>query len=118
MFWQKLLVIALIGIGESQMIIAQMYGARASMLTGNYWIALQPKQWYFWVTITGALTILVGYLYGITVFKNIWLVAITSWTAIVIVEVFMSWLVFNTVPSGTVLVGFVLVLVGFIIANL
>lgn len=118
MLWQKLLVIALIGLGETQMILAQVYGSRASMLNNNFWIALQPKQWYFWVTILGALTILVGYLYGITIFKNIWLVALTSWTAIVIVEVFMSWFVFHTIPSGTVLTGFILVLAGFIIANL
>ena len=60
---------------------------------------------------------MVGYIYGIKIFNNIWLVTLTSWTALVVAEIILAKFVFQTTPEGTVLLGFLLVLVGFLIAN-
>jgi hypothetical protein len=118
MFWPKLVTLVLIGLGESLMILAQIFGARASGLAEAVWPVLKPTNWYLWATLLGSLSIIIGYLYGITVYKNIWLVTLTSWTVIVIVEVLLAWLVFHTVPQGSVLIGFSLVLICFILANI
>ncbi len=74
--------------------------------------------WYLWASVVGSILIIVGYFYGISVVKNIWLVTIVSWGTIVIVEPIISYVVFKTVPQGNILIGFVLVALGFIIANI
>ena len=77
------------------------------------------NNWYVWVSIVGVFALLGGYLYGIKVFNNnIWLVTLTSWTALVIAEIIIAKVVFKTAPEGNVLLGFVFVLIGFIVANL
>jgi len=118
MLWQKLLVLILIASGETGIIVAQIFGAKKSLMGASFWEAIKPNQWYMWLSILGTLLILIGYFYGITIFKNIWLVTITSWTALVIAEVGLSWLVFRTIPQGSVLLGLILVLVGFSLASL
>jgi len=100
------------------MILAQVFGARASLASSSFWTSLRPDAWYLWVTIAGAISVLSGYFYGITVWRNIWLVTLTSWTAIVLIEIILAWLVFRTPLQGNVLAGFILVLIGFILANL
>src|SRR6185436_1000173 len=103
MLWSKLLVIALIAGGETSMILAQIYGAQVSSLTGRFWLTLSPGSWYFWAAVGGILLVISGYFYGITVFRNIWLVSLVSWTAVVVVETSLAWFVFHTVPEGRVL---------------
>ncbi len=100
------------------MILAQVFGAKASTSGVDIWQILKLNGWYSWVSVLGVFMVLVGYLYGIKVFNDIWLVTLTSWTALVVAEIIMAKFVFQTVPEGTVLVGFVLVLIGFIIANI
>ncbi|MFZ5391130.1 MAG: hypothetical protein ACOZAJ_02535 [Patescibacteria group bacterium] len=119
MFWQHLITLGTIACGESLMIIAQVYGAKSSAAGQPLLSFFKPTNWYGWVTILGALTILFGYLYGIkNTGQNIWLVTLTSWTAIIIVEVTLNWLVFGNLPEANVRLGFLLVLIGFILANL
>jgi len=118
MIWEKFLVMVFIGIGESLMIMAQIFGAKTSLASSSFWAALKPSSWYLWVTLAAAIFILIGYFFGIRVFNNIWLVTLTSWTTIVIVEIAVNWLVFHTMPTGTVLAGFLLVVAGFVIANI
>lgn len=100
------------------MIMAQIFGARASNNGASLFDVLKLSNWYSWVSIAGVFMVLGGYLYGIRVFNDIWLVTLTSWASLVVAEIILAKFVFNTVPEGTVLVGFILVLVGFIIANL
>ena len=118
MLWNKILVLVLIALGEGLMILAQIYGARASLTSSVFWTSLRPDAWYVWATFGGALSVLSGYFYGITVWRNIWLVTLTSWTAIVLIEIILAWLVFRTPLQGSVLAGFILVLIGFVLANL
>ena len=100
------------------MILAQVFGAKVSTAGASIVQVLKLNNWYSWVSIVGVFTVLIGYLYGIKVFNNIWLVTLTSWTAVVVSEIILARLVFKTVPEDTVLVGFVLVLIGFVVANL
>jgi len=100
------------------MIVAQIFGAKASAGGNSLWLILKPSGWYFWATLIGGFIIISGYLYGIKIFNNIWLVTLTSWTALMITEIILARLVFQTIPEGNVLIGFLLVLSGFIIANL
>jgi hypothetical protein len=108
----------MIAAGESLMIVAQVFGAKASTAGSHIGQILKLSNWYFWISLFGVFIVLAGYLYGIKVFNNIWLVTMTSWTALVVAEIILARLVFKTVPEGTVLFGFVLVLIGFVIANL
>jgi len=118
MLWQKILILIAIAAGESLMIAAQIFGAKASTAGSAITQILKLSNWYFWVSFIGVFIVLAGYLYGIKVFNNIWLVVLTSWTALVIAEIILARFVFKTIPEGTVLFGLVLVLAGFVIANL
>jgi flagellar biosynthesis protein FliP len=118
MLWQKILTLLIIALGESLMIAAQVYGSKAVSSGVNFWDVFKPSNWYFWVSIVGVFTVLIGYFYGIKVFNNIWLVTLTSWTALVVAEIILAQMVFKTIPEGNVLIGFVLVLIGFIVSNL
>lgn len=118
MLWQKILTLLMIMTGESLMILAQVFGAKASSAGTQLGQILKLNNWYSWASIGGVFIVLAGYLYGIKIFNNIWLVTMTSWTALVIAEIILARLVFKTVPEGTVLIGFTLVLIGFVIANL
>lgn len=118
MIWQKLLVLIGIAIGEALMIAAQVFGSKASADGVHIWQIFKLNSWYIWVSIVGVFIVLAGYLYGIKVFNNIWLVTMTSWTGLVLAEIILAYIVFKTVPEGTVLIGFILATAGFIIANL
>ena len=100
------------------MILAQIYGAKASGSGSPLMKILSIKSWYLYATLVGAVMVFIGYLYGIKNSGNIWLVTLVSWASLVIAEVVLARLVFKTIPQGTVLIGFILVLAGFIIANL
>lgn len=117
MWWEKLLVVITIITGESLMIASQIWGAQATTKATSFFSNLLPNHWYIWATLLGGLIILTGYFYGITILKNIWLVTITSWTGVVIAEVLFASVVFKSWPSGQVLIGFLLVLTGFTLAN-
>ena len=118
MIWQKILILLVIAAGESLMILAQIYGAKASTAGTSVTQILKLNNWYFWVSIAGVFIVLGGYIYGIKILNNIGLVVLTSWTALMVAEVILARTVFKTIPEGTVLVGFVLVLAGFIVANI
>ncbi|MBU1039064.1 hypothetical protein KKC17_02430 [Patescibacteria group bacterium] len=119
MIWRHLITLGCIALGESLMILAQVYGAKASSLGQPLVNFFKLNNWYGWVTILGALIVLLGYLYGIkSAGQNIWLVTLTSWTAIIIVEVSLNWFVFGNLPQSNVRLGFILVLIGFILANI
>lgn len=118
MLWQKILTLFMIASGESLMILAQIFGSKAST-TGTKIIEIfKLSDWYVWVSIVGVFMVLAGYLYGIKVFNDIWLVTLTSWTALVVAEILLARFVFQTIPEGNVLIGFVLVSIGFIVANI
>lgn len=119
MLWQKILTLSMIALGESLMILAQVFGAKVSASGASIVHIFKFNNWYVWVSIVGVFALLGGYLYGIKVFNNnIWLVTLTSWTALVIAEIIIAKVVFKTAPEGNVLLGFVFVLIGFIVANL
>lgn len=118
MLWQKILILLVIATGESLMILAQIFGAKASTAGSQALQILKLNNWYIWVSFLGIFIVLVGYVLGIKIFNNIWLVTLTSWTALVVAEIILARTVFKTIPEGTVLIGFVLVLIGFIVANI
>jgi hypothetical protein len=110
--FQKIGILFLIGSGEALMIAAQIYGARQSA-AGLLDSVVSLTKWPLYATLVGALLVLSGYLAGIRVFQQIWLVTLTSWTAVVLAEAIIAYSLFGTLPEGRVLVGILLVLVGF-----
>jgi hypothetical protein len=105
-------------VGESFMILAQVFSSKAITKGASFGQILKFNNWYIWVSVIGVFLVLMGYMYGIRISYNIWLVTIISWTALVVAEIIIARLVFQTMPSGPVLYGFMLVLIGFIVANL
>ncbi len=118
MLWQKILTLLIIASGETLMITAQIFGARVSSTEASFLAILKNNAWLGAATLIGAFVVLVGYLYGIKIFHNIWLVTLTSWSAVVITETLLAWTVFHTIPHGWTLVGFTLVLCGFAAAQI
>ena len=100
------------------MIMSQVFGAKAVTAGVSVRQIIKLNNWYIWISLGGVFMLLGGYLYGIKIFNNIWLVTLTSWAALVVAEIVLARFVFKTLPEGTVLIGFVFVLIGFIIANL
>lgn len=101
----KLLAIALIFIGEVAMIYAQVGGAKATALPDAGKVVF--VKFYIMAGIGIWLT-LSGYIFGLPVFKNIWIVSVISITSILIVEPIAIYLMTQQLPTRGGLIGFVL----------
>ena len=100
----KLLVFLAIVIGEILMIYAEISGARdnAAAVHGSLlWKVYIIGAIGIWITLT-------GYIFGIYVYKNIWVVTVVSIVTILLVEPPIAYFMTHQSPTRGAIVGFVL----------
>ena len=69
------------------------------------------------IVTVGGWSLLAGYMLGLRAFKNIWIVSTVSIASILVAEPILAYLVAHQVPSRGALVGFVLGIIGLILAT-
>lgn len=100
----KFLVFIAIVLGEILMIYAQISGARdnAHGLHGNVlWKIYLIAALGIWITLT-------GYVFGLSVYKNIWVVSAISIISILLVEPPAAYFMTHQIPTRGALIGFML----------
>lgn len=103
----KLISIFLIIAGESLAIYAEMFIAR------RYDVSTLRSFLPAFILITiGGVFLILGYLYGYHAFKNIWIVAVISIAAILVIEPLLAWWAFHEIPTKGSLIGFILAVLG------
>ena len=111
---QKILTIALLFIGESLAIYAEIAGAKYHDLNNSPLWQIFLKM-FLLVAVAGGFLI-AGYMLEFNAFKNIWIVSATSITSILIAEPIISWTLFHQMPTTGAIVGLALGALGFIFA--
>jgi hypothetical protein len=101
----KFLAVLLIFIGEVIMIYAQIGGARANSVS-HPGKAVFIK--FFILAGVGIWLTLSGYIFGLPVFKNIWVISVISISSILIVEPIAIYVMTQQLPTRGGLVGFIL----------
>jgi len=104
--WIKILVIALIFIGEAISIFAEMVGARSNNIASEPFWQIFLKVFLI-IAIAGGFLVL-GYMLGFNAFKNIWIVSVASITSILIMEPILAWAFFKQAPTIGATIGFVM----------
>jgi len=108
----KSLVFLAIVIGEILMIYAEIAGARdnASTIHGD-------MLWKIYVIgALGFCATLTGYVFGIYIYKNIWIVTVISIVTILIVEPPVAYFMTRQAPTRGALIGFILGALGLLAA--
>lgn len=113
--YSKILVLALLFIGEALSIYAEMLGARSNHLAAQPFLQIFLKMFLLIATAGGFL--IAGYMLGFKVFKNIWIVSVASMTSILIVEPILAWTTFQQVPTTGAIIGFVLGVIGLFLST-
>lgn len=106
-FLQVSLFICSIIIGEALAIWTECLAAKDPTSPRNLAYA------FFWITIAG-IPLIAGYAYGMHVLKSIWVVSVTSVTAVLIAEPILVWFVFKEIPTKGSVIGFVCGVIGFV----
>lgn len=106
----KVLVLALLFIGEALSIYAEIVGARSNSVASSSFLQIFLKM-FLLITLAGGFLI-AGYMLGFNAFKNIWIVSVASITSILIVEPILAWAIFHQVPTVGAIVGFILGAIG------
>jgi hypothetical protein len=107
----KILVVALIVIGEGLAIYSEMLGAKNA--STQPWLQIFFKMFLI-ICASGALLIS-GYILGFGAFKNIWVVSAISITSILIIEPIVAYALFKQLPTTGGFIGFILGAIGLII---
>ncbi|EKD33330.1 MAG: hypothetical protein ACD_76C00045G0016 [uncultured bacterium] len=108
--FSKFLVIALLAVGESLSIYAEMVGAKNNHVAEQPFLQIFLKM-FLLITLAGGFLI-AGYMLGFKAFKNIWIVSVASITSILIVEPLLAWAIFQQIPTTGAAIGFVMGVVG------
>ena len=112
-FFYKFLVILFLFIGESFYLYSEMFIAKNA-------VSDSPKAFAFvsalLMVVAGGILFLGSVYFGMHLFKNIWIIAVMSVTAIVIMEPILAWLFFKQLPTVKTAIGFILGAVGLFIA--
>ncbi|UCD03699.1 MAG: hypothetical protein JSW73_04125 [Candidatus Woesearchaeota archaeon] len=110
----KIIIIAMLFLGESLAIFAEMTAAK------TYSISDKPALHIFLLMLIVILLaeafLILGYMFGFSTFKNIWVISVASITSILIMEPILAYTFFNQLPTKGAVVGFVLGVLGFISA--
>jgi hypothetical protein len=107
----KIFSILIILLGEVIVIYAEIAGAK--------YYSLNPESFFraflriLPVVIVGGCTLLSGYMFGLKIFKNIWIVSVISITSVLIVEPALAYLVTGQIPTKGALIGLVFGILGF-----
>ena len=113
--WPKIFIIALDFLGEALYIYGQMLGAKGDYLNSQpFWNVFLKA--FLIIAIAGG-TVLFGYMLGINVFKNIWVVSVISITSILLMEPILAWVFFKQIPTPGAIVGFILGAIGLFTAT-
>jgi hypothetical protein len=108
----KILVIALIFVGEALSILAELYGAKAFSSSPFAQVFLK----FLPIMVLSVLLLLAGYMLGLKSFQNIWIVSVISITSILIVEPVLAYTIFKQMPTKGALIGLILGAAGFVAA--
>lgn len=112
-FWTKFAIIAIIFVAEAACIYGEMLAAKHYVSVSESFWRVFFKVFAFMVIFSGL--IVVGYMWGLKSFKNIWVVSVISITSILIVEPILAYSLFKEFPTKGALTGLILGAVGFVI---
>ena len=104
--FKKAMCLVLIIVGESMAIYSELQAAKHPYDNRIIWWS------FFWVTVAG-IFLIPAYVWGIRIFKDIWMVSIASIVSILICEPIVIWLLFRETPSLGSLLGFIFGVIGF-----
>jgi len=111
--FSKFLVILFLFLGESFYLYSEMFvaknSANGSFKTSSFIITAS-------LVVLGGIFFLSSVYFGINLFKNIWIIAVMSVAAIVVMEPLLAYLFFKQLPTLKTAVGFILGIAGLIIA--
>ena len=107
----KVLAIALLFFGEATAIYMESFAAKNFVSFQLF--SIFTLKIILLIILSGA-CLVSAYILGYRVFKNIWIVAVSSITAILIIEPILIYLFFRQLPSTGAWVGLVLGAVGFV----
>ena len=110
----QILVLATLFIGESFYLYSEMFVARhsASGTFGSKIFAIAML-----LVMIGGMLFLLAVSKGIIAFdRNIWIIAVMSIAAIVIMEPVLAWIFFRQIPSIGAIIGFILGVIGLLMA--
>jgi len=110
----KILVIFLVFLGETLAIYAEMIAARTHFVTSQPFLQIFLKMFLMIVVAGGFL--IAGYMLGLSAFKNIWIVSVTSITSILIMEPILAYTIFQQLPTKGAIIGLILGILGFLSA--
>jgi cellulose synthase/poly-beta-1,6-N-acetylglucosamine synthase-like glycosyltransferase len=113
-FFQKILAVLLIFIAEAVTIYAEMLAARSKFFTSQSSLQIFLKM--FLISIVGGGFLILGYMFGINNFKNIWIVSVISITSILIIEPVLAYAIFHQLPTRGAALGFIFGILGFVLA--
>ena len=102
----KALFLVLILIGEAMAIYSEVIAAKE-------YNNLRTMAWMLWWITVAGFFLIPGYMLGMKMFKDIWLVSVVSIVCVLICEPILVWSVFKEVPSLGSILGFVFGMVGF-----
>ena len=102
----KILVLILIFFGEAIVILAEMLGAKNHSISSQLFTVIFGKM-FLVMTVGGALLVS-GYIWGYSVFKNIWIVSAISITSILLIEPTLAYFIFHELPTKGALIGLLL----------
>jgi len=108
----KILSIALIFLGESIAIYAEVFSSKLMMASQNILWGIFTKSLF--LMIVGCVMLLFGYILGVRIFNSIWIVSVISITSILVAEPVLNYVLFQTLPTRGPLIGLILGILGFI----
>lgn len=110
----QLFVITLVFIGEALSVYAELLGAEKYSAGGRgfFWVFLPM---FAMITLAGA-CLVTGYILGYLSFRNIWIISALSLCSILVVEPFLSWIIFHQLPTRGALIALLLGILGLLFA--
>ena len=112
LLYSKILVTLIIFLGESLTIYAEMIAARTFSISSQSFLDVFLKMFLIFSFAGGVL--ILGYMFGFSSFKNIWIVSVISITSILISEPILAYAFFHQLPTTGAFIGLVFGLLGFI----
>ena len=105
----KILAVLSVFFGELLAVYAETFGVRSKLFSAEFWRI-------FIIMAIGGFFLILGYIVGYKAYQNLWIVAVVSITTLLIVEPLVILIFFNQTPSIGALIGFVLGVIGLIVA--
>jgi len=111
--FQKLFSIGLLFFGETLIIYAEILSAKM--------FYTQSRPFWFVMSRVGTMAfistfiLLMGYMFGLSAFKNIWIVTVISVTSILLAEPILTYTVTHQLPTKGAVAGLILGFIGLIL---